>query len=109
MLQGDGNPPRRVMSLFTRANYKFSTHEPGRSSTFYFSDLTGNRGRFRRQHSRGPELVFQGRCKRIFVNPDLETRITHLSEVVAAAQAIKEKVKVTDPAFNLLHAEKRYD
>jgi hypothetical protein len=69
------------MGLFTQANYKFSSHAPPRPSTFYFSDAVGNRGRFRRQHAQGPELVFQGRCRRIFISPELEAKITVLADL----------------------------
>ncbi|MFZ1830366.1 MAG: hypothetical protein WAW42_16735 [Candidatus Competibacteraceae bacterium] len=98
MQQNNGNPPRHIMSLFTRANYKFSSLVSGRSSTFYFSDPVGNRGRYRRQHQRGPELVFQGRCKRIFISPELEAKISVLAELVTASD--------NDVAFNTTRYEK---
>jgi hypothetical protein len=81
MQQGNGNPPASIMSLFTRANYKFSSKAPNRPSTFYFNDLAGNRGRYRRLHPRGPELVFQGRCNRVFISPELEAKMTVLAEL----------------------------
>ena len=69
------------MGLFTQANYRFSSKAPNRPSTFYFSDHANNCGRYRRQHANGPELVYQGRCNRIFVSPELEAKISVLSEL----------------------------
>lgn len=80
MQTGIGNPPPWMLNLFNLGNYKFSSQAAGRPSTFYFSDLVGNRGRFRRAHPLGPELVFQGRCKRIFISPVLMNKIALLSE-----------------------------
>lgn len=80
MQKGNGNPPLHIMSLFTRMNYKFSSSVPGRSSTFYFSDPVGNRGRYRRQHQHGPELIFQGRCKRMFILPEMVDIISDRAE-----------------------------
>jgi len=70
---------KRLLGWFSQANYKFSTNEPGRPSTLYFQDVVGARGRYRRGHGLGSELIFQGRCKRLFVSPDLKRQLGALS------------------------------
>jgi hypothetical protein len=72
---------QRVMGLFTLANYKFSTNEPGRPSTFYFQDMIGLRGRYRRGHGQAPgtQVIFQGRCKRLFVSPPFKGQLESLT------------------------------
>ena len=69
----------RLLTWYSPARYKFSTNEPGRPSTLYFQDGVGARGRFRRGHGLGSQLIFQGRCKRIFVSPDLKRLLGTLS------------------------------
>ena len=64
-------------TLFQKSNYKFSTKDPGRLSSFYFEDRHGNQGRWRREHPRGELLVYQGQTIRFFTespedfNPDM--------------------------------------
>jgi hypothetical protein len=83
MQTGTGNPPEHMMGLFVQANYQFSSSAPGRPSTFYFEDQQGNRGRFRRQHAKGPELAHQGACTRVFISPALELRLSTMAELVS--------------------------
>jgi hypothetical protein len=63
------------MPLFVQAHYRFSTNEAGRPSTLYFQDMYGNRGRFRRGHRQGEQLIFQGRCRRFFLSPMLKGQV----------------------------------
>jgi len=71
MPKGTHNPPKHILPFFTPENYTFSTHEPGRKTTFYFRDGHGNLGRYRRVHSNGELLAYQGECKRVFLSQSL--------------------------------------
>jgi hypothetical protein len=68
-----------ALPFFVQANYRFSTNEPGRPSTLYFEDMVGRRGRYRRGHAQGSELIFQGHCHRIFVSPMLKGQLSDLT------------------------------
>lgn len=84
-----GKPSPDILNLFVATNYKFSTKQPGRSSTWYFSDPQQNYGRFRREHPQGPELVYQGRCSRMFISPILQKEYGEVAEAIVA-QKIQE-------------------
>jgi hypothetical protein len=64
-----------MQNFFVQANYRFSTNEQGRPSTLYFQDGAGNRGRYRRGHAQGEQLIHQGgQCDRIFISPTLKAQ-----------------------------------
>ena len=65
-------------NLFTRTNYKFSTTENGRLSSFYFQDSNGVQGRYRREHRDGEAVIYQGHSMRLFV---LDTSAFNQNEV----------------------------
>lgn len=58
----------KFVNLFRFTNYKFSTKSPGRLSTLYFQDVQGIKGRWRRDHPGGEQLVYQGKCLRFFLS-----------------------------------------
>jgi hypothetical protein len=65
--------PAHIQSLYQPVYYQFSTIERGgtRLSSFYYQDLLGNQGRWRREHPDGTLITFQGRGFRLFVDsPD---------------------------------------
>jgi hypothetical protein len=85
MPRGNGAPPNVFANFFIGANYRFSTMQPGRSSTWYFCDPANNLGRYRSQHHLGPSLAYQGQCNRIFVSPALEAQRSVLAEMALRA------------------------
>jgi hypothetical protein len=56
--------------IFDPQFYRFSTHDPGRPTTLYFSDFAGNTARIRRGHPQGASVIFQGMTKRLFMSPN---------------------------------------
>jgi hypothetical protein len=89
---GAPNPALIPAGFFVQANHRFSTHDGSRPTTLYFQDMFGNRGRYRRGHAQGEQLIYQGRCRRLFVSPTTRDDVDSIT--ASWAQFMAELVRI---------------